>query len=156
MHICSVVILSFLDAGFEPHCPPTKLFMCLLLLQLVIAVLAANAQIHCSTWTLRGSCCTVCALHTQMPGYSPRIAYLLFDSTAKQQSPQDNNETAFKLVLQCLYEQTTQPCKVQLCRGMHDAHMFKWQVPKEGHSSSKAISYAMSKTKTQLGPSHKS
>ena len=23
------------------------------------------------------------------------------------------------------YEQTTQPCKVQLCKGMQDAHMFK-------------------------------
>ena len=60
----------------------------------------------------------------------PRLPpYHLFDSVAKQQSPQDNNQTAFKLVFQCLYEQTTQPCQVQLCRGMQDAHMFKWQVP---------------------------
>ena len=33
------------------------------------------------------------------------------------------------LVLHCPYEQTTQPCKAQLCRDMQDAHMFKWQVP---------------------------
>ena len=61
----------------------------------------------------------------QTLGYSPKITYHLCDSKAKQQSPQEKNETAFILVLQCLYEQTTEPCKVQLCRGMQDAHMFK-------------------------------
>ena len=52
---------------------------------------------------------------------SPKITYHPSDSsTAEQQSPQDKNETAFKLVLQCTYEQTTQPYKVQLCSGMQD------------------------------------
>ena len=64
-----------------------------------------------------------------LPGNSPRITYHLLDSTAKQQSPQDDNKSAFKLVLQCTYEQTTQFCKVHICSGMQDAHMFKWQVP---------------------------
>ena len=41
----------------------------------------------------------------------------------------ENNEIAFNLVLHCPDEQPTQTCKVQLCRGMQDAHMFKWQVP---------------------------
>ena len=69
------------------------------------------------------------AVCTQMPGSSPKITYHLSDSTAKQQNPHNNNETAFKLVLQCPHEQNTEPCKVQLCRGMQDAHIFKWQVP---------------------------
>ena len=50
---------------------------------------------------------TVHILRMRMPGYSPKITCHLSDSTAKQQSPQDNNETAFKLVPQCPYEQTT-------------------------------------------------
>ena len=68
---------------------------------------------------------TECILRTQRPGYSPKNTCHLTSSTAKQQSPQENNETAFNLVLHCPYGQTTQPCKVQLWRGMQDAHMFK-------------------------------
>ena len=67
---------------------------------------------------------TACILRTQRLGYSPKNTYHLSSSTAKQQSPHENNETAFNL-----NEQATQPCKVQLCKGMQDAHMFKWQVP---------------------------
>ena len=71
----------------------------------------------------RPSCCTACILRTQRPGYSPKNTCHLTGSTAKQQSPHENNETAFNLVLHCPYEQTTQPCKVQLWRGMQDAHI---------------------------------
>ena len=72
---------------------------------------------------------TACILRTQRPGYSPENTCHLTGSIAKQQSPHENNRTAFNLVLHYPYEQTTQPCKGQLCRGMQDAHMFKWQVP---------------------------
>ena len=74
----------------------------------------------------------VVALHahcTHLPGNSPKITWHLSASKAKQQSPQDNNKTAFKLELQCTYGQTTQCCNVQLCSGMQDTHMFKRQVP---------------------------
>ena len=57
---------------------------------------------------------TACILRTQRPGYSPKNTCHLFGSTTKQQSPHENSETALNLVLQCPYEQTTQPCKVQL------------------------------------------
>ena len=74
--------------------------------------------------------CLATRLHcVHLPGNSPKITYHLSNSTAKQRSPQDNNKTAFKLVLQCTYEQTLQSCKVPLGSGMQDAHMFKWQVP---------------------------
>ena len=72
---------------------------------------------------------TTCKLCTQRLGYSPKNTCHLSGITAKQQSPHENNEIAFNLVLHCHYEQTTQPCKVQLCRGMQDAHMFKSLVP---------------------------
>ena len=72
-----------------------------------------------------GSCCTACILRTQRLGYSPKNTTHLSSSTAKQQSPHENNETAFNLVINCRYEQANQPCKVQLCKGMQDAHMFK-------------------------------
>ena len=41
------------------------------------------------------NCCTVCALRghcVHLPGNSPKITYHMFASTAKQQSPQDNNQ----------------------------------------------------------------
>ena len=76
-----------------------------------------------------GSSCTACILRTQRLGYSPKNTSRLSSSTAKQQSPHHKNETAFNLVINCRYEQANQPCKVQLCKGMQDAHMFKWQVP---------------------------
>ena len=61
-------------------------------------------------------CCTACALHAPagLLGNLPKITCHLSASTAKQQSPQDDIKSAFKLVLQCTYEQTTQSCKVQL------------------------------------------
>ena len=62
--------------------------------------------------------CALCAptgkLSQEHLGNSLKITCHLSASMAKQQSPQDNNETAFKLVLQCTYEQTTHSCKVQL------------------------------------------
>ena len=60
----------------------------------------------------------VVALHAHcVLGNSPKITCHLCSSTAKQQSPQGT------------YEQTTQSCKVQLCSGMQEAHMFKRQRP---------------------------
>ena len=70
---------------------------------------------------------TACVPRTQRPGYSPKNTCHLSGSTAKQQRPHENNEMAFDLVLHCPHEQPTQTCKVQLSRGMQDAHMFKWQ-----------------------------
>ena len=76
---------------------------------------------------------TACILRTQRLGYSPKNTCHLSSSTAKQQSPHENNETAFNLVINFRYKQATQPCKVQLCKGMQDAHMFKGQVPHSDH-----------------------
>ena len=73
------------------------------------------------------SVCTACALRTQRLGYSPKNTCHLFTSTAKQQSPHQNNKTAFSLVIKCRYEQANQPYKVQLCKGMQDAHIFKFE-----------------------------
>ena len=75
---------------------------------------------------LRLSVCTACILRTQRLGYSPKNTCHLFTSTAKQQSPHQNHKTAFSLVIKCRYEQANQPYKVQLCKGMQDAHMFKF------------------------------
>ena len=50
--------------------------------------------------------CTACILRTQRPGYSPKNTCHLTGCTAKQQSPDENNKTAFNLVLHCPYEQT--------------------------------------------------
>ena len=69
---------------------------------------------------------TACILRTQRLGYSPKNTCHLFTSTAKQQSPHQNNKTAFSLVIKCRYEQANQPYKKQLCKGMQDAHMFKF------------------------------
>ena len=41
---------------------------------------------------------TACILRTQRPGYSPKNTCYLTASTAKHQSPHENNETAFNLV----------------------------------------------------------
>ena len=68
---------------------------------------------------------TACILRTHRPGYSSKNTCHLSGSTAKQQSPNENNETAFNLVLHCPYAQPTQTCIVRLCRGMQDAHMFR-------------------------------
>ena len=71
----------------------------------------------CTACALRGQCVgTACILRTQRPGYSPKNTCHLTGCTAKQQSPHENDETAFNLVLHCPYEQTTQPCKVCLLR----------------------------------------
>ena len=48
-------------------------------------------------------------LNQQGPGYSPKNTCDLTGCTAKQQSPYENNETAFNLVLHCPYEQTKSP-----------------------------------------------
>ena len=78
-------------------------------------------------FALRAHCVgTACILRTQRLGYSPKNTCHLFTSTAKQQSPHQNNKTAFSLVIKCRYEQANQPYKVQLCKGMQDAHMFKF------------------------------
>ena len=51
---------------------------------------------------LRAHCvCTACILRTQRLGYSPKNTCHLSSSTAKQQSPHENNETAFNLVINC-------------------------------------------------------
>ena len=39
---------------------------------------------------------TACILRTQRRGYSPKDTFHLSSSTAKQQSPHENNENAFK------------------------------------------------------------
>ena len=84
----------------------------------------------CTACALRAHCVrTACILRTQRLGYSPKNTSHLSSSTAKQQSPNENNETAFNLVINCRYEHANQPCKVQVCKGMQDAHMFKWQAP---------------------------
>ena len=71
---------------------------------------------------------TACILRTQRLGYSPKNTCHLSNSTVKQQSPHENNETAFNLVINCRYEQATQLCKVQLCKGMQDAHMYLFKT----------------------------
>ena len=53
---------------------------------------------------------TACILRTLRLGYSPKNTCHLSSSTAKQQSPHENNKTAFNLVINCRYEQATQPC----------------------------------------------
>ena len=81
----------------------------------------------CTACALRVHCVrTACILRTQRLGYSPKNTCHLFTSTANQQSPHQNNKTAFGLVIKCRYEQANQPYKVQLCKGMQDAHMFKF------------------------------
>ena len=45
MHICSTVVLSQLDAAFEPTCPQKDFFFMHLLL--------LPAKMHCSPWTLK-------------------------------------------------------------------------------------------------------
>ena len=42
-------------------------------------------------------------LRTQRPGYPPKNTCHLAGCTAKQQSPHENNETAFNLVPHCPY-----------------------------------------------------
>ena len=50
-------------------------------------------------FALRAHCVrTACILHTQRPGYSPKNTSHLTGCTAKQQSPHENDETAFNLV----------------------------------------------------------
>ena len=69
--------------------------------------------------------------HTERLGYSPKNTCHLSSSTAKQQSPHENNETAFNLVINRRYEQATQPCKAQLCKGMQDAHMYLFETAQD-------------------------
>ena len=73
------------------------------------------------------SCCTACIQRMQWPGYSPKNTCHLTRCTAKQQSPHENNETAFNLVLHCPYEQTTQPCKVRLLRVFRCPWLRSWR-----------------------------
>ena len=51
----------------------------------------------------------------------------LIGCTAKQQSPHENSETAFNLVLHCPYDQTTQPCKVRLLRVFRCPWLRSWR-----------------------------
>ena len=44
---------------------------------------------------------TACILRTQRLGYSPKNTTHLSSSTAKQQSPNQNNKTACSLVIRC-------------------------------------------------------
>ena len=77
---------------------------------------------------LRGHCVrTACILRTQRPGYSPKNTCHLTGCRAKQQSPHENDETAFNLVLHCPYEQTTQPCKVRLLRVFRCPWLRSWR-----------------------------
>ena len=58
----------------------------------------------------------------------PTQEYLyLTGCTAKQQSPHENDETTFNLVLRCPYEQTTQPCKVRLLRVFQCLWLRSWR-----------------------------
>ena len=89
---------------------------------------ALRAHCVCTAWALRAHCVrTACILRTQIPGYSPKNTCHLTGCTAKQQSPHENDETAFNLVLHCPYEQTTQPCKVRLLRVFECPWLRSWQ-----------------------------
>ena len=44
---------------------------------------------------------TACIVRTQRLGYSPKNTTHLSSSTAKQQSPNQNNKTACSLVIRC-------------------------------------------------------
>ena len=82
----------------------------------------------CTACALLGHCvCTACILRTQRPGYSPKNTCHLIGCTATQQSPHENNETAFNLVLHCPYEQTTQPCTVRLLRVFRCPWLRSWR-----------------------------
>ena len=82
----------------------------------------------CTACALRGHCVrTACILRTQRPGYSPKNTCHLTGCTAKQQSPHENDETAFNLVLHCPYEQTTQPCKVRLLQVFRCPWLRSWK-----------------------------
>ena len=70
---------------------------------------------------------TACILLTQRPGYSPKNTSHLTGCTVKQQSPHENDETAFNLVLHCPYEQTTQPCEVRLLRVFQCPWLRSWR-----------------------------
>ena len=70
---------------------------------------------------------TACILCTQRPGYSPKNTCHLTGCITKQQSPHENNETTFNLVLHCPYEQTTQPCKVRLLRVFRCLWLRSWR-----------------------------
>ena len=77
---------------------------------------------------LRGHCVrTACILRTQRLGYSPKNTCHLTSCTVKQQSPHENGETAFNLVLHRPYEQTTQPCKVRLLRVFRCPWLRSWR-----------------------------
>ena len=79
-------------------------------------------------FALRAHCVrTACILRTQRPGYSPKNTCHLTGCTAKQRGPHENNQTAFKLVLHCPYEQTTQPCKVRLLRMFRCPWLRSWR-----------------------------
>ena len=81
------------------------------------------------------SCCSACALRAYCARSGrdthPRIPVTCL--VARRSSKAHMRTTKLPSTWNCPYEQTTQPCKVELCRGMQDAHMFKWQVP---HSDS--------------------
>ena len=62
-----------------------------------------HPMVHCCCY-LRPSSCTACILRTQRLGYSPKNTCHLSSSTVKQQSPHENNKTAFDLVINCRYE----------------------------------------------------
>ena len=81
-----------------------------------------------TAWALRAHCVgTACILRTHRPGYSPKNTCHLTGCTAKQQSPHENDETAFNLVLHCPYEQTTQPCKIRLLRVFRCPWLHSWK-----------------------------
>ena len=77
------------------------------------------------------SCCSACALRAYCARSGrdthPRIPVTCL--VARRSSKAHMRTTKLPSTWNCPYEQTTQPCKVELCRGMQDAHMFKWQVP---------------------------
>ena len=95
-----------------------------------ISLFIEAKSLHCvrTACTLRVHCVgTACILRTRTPGYSPKNTCHLTSCTAKQQSPHENNQTAFNLVLHCPYEQTTQPCKVRLLRVFRCPWLRSWR-----------------------------
>ena len=99
-------------------------------IMIVYVILFMAKLLHCvrTAWALRAHCMhTACILRTQRPGYSPKNTFHLTGCAAKQQSPHENDETAFNLVLHCPYEQTTQPCKVRLLRVFRCPWLCSWR-----------------------------
>ena len=100
----------------------------------IVPALQQRAELLCNPCILGGPqakllhCVgTACILRTQRLGYSPKNTCHLTGCTAKQQSPHENDEITFNLVLHCPYEQTTQPCEVRLLRVFRCPWLHSWR-----------------------------